>query len=90
MSEPANPTPAPDPVPPTVEALQREIEHLRWQLARKTTEADMYRETVYDWLREKMTEPPLTEDEIRVLLLQPRGETSLADLLAELEREAEG
>jgi len=90
VSEPASNNPGPDPVPPTVEALQREVEHLRWQLARKTTEADMYRATVYDWLRDKMTEPPMTEEEIRRLLLQPRGETSLADLLAELEREAEG
>ncbi|MFO0799742.1 MAG: hypothetical protein U0804_19905 [Gemmataceae bacterium] len=90
MSEPANPTPAPDPVPPTVEALQREIEELRWQLARKTREADMHRAAAYDWLRDKLTEPPMTEEEIRRLLLQPRGDTSLADLLAELEREAEG
>lgn len=89
MSEPAN-NPGPEPVPPTVESLQREIEELRWQLARKTTEADIHRETAYDWLRDKLNEPPMTEEEIRVLLAEPQGDTSIADLLAELEREAEG
>jgi hypothetical protein len=90
VSEPADPTPGPDAVPPTVEALQREIEQLRWQLARKTAEADIHRAAVYDFYRDKLNEPPLTEDEIRELLNAPRGDTSIADLVAELEREAEG
>lgn len=89
MSEPADPTPGPDPVP-TVEALQREVEELRWQLARKTREADMHRAAAYDFYRDKLGYTPLTDEEIRALLLEPRAETSLADLLAELEREAEG
>ncbi|QDU24263.1 hypothetical protein [Urbifossiella limnaea] len=90
MSEPANPTPAPDPVPPTVEALQRQIEELRWQLARKTTEADIHRAAVYDFYRDKLAEPPLTEDEIRELLAAPQSEESLLDILEEYERRTGG
>lgn len=86
-----HPTPSgPDPVPPTVEALQREIEHLRWQLARKTTEADIHREAVYHFYRDELAKPPLTEEEIRELLAAPRSEESLLDIIEEYERRAGG
>lgn len=82
MSEPANPTPGPDPVPPTVEALQREIEELRWRLARKTTGAAIHRETGHDWLHNKMGYTALTEDEIRELLTAPRADgESIRDII---------
>lgn len=80
--------PAPDPVPPTVEALQRELEELRFQLARKTREADIYRETVYDLYRDKFPYVPMTEDEARELMNtppSPPGE-SIREILEEYER----
>jgi len=86
VSEPANPTPGPDPVPPTVEALQREIEDLRWQLARKTTEADIHRQAVYDFYRDKFPTDPMTEEEARELMNTPPGGETLSDIIAEFER----
>jgi hypothetical protein len=87
VTDPADPTP----VPPTVEELQREIEQLRWQLARKTREADIHREAVHDFYRDQLAAyTPMTAEEARELMTAPRGEKSIADLLAELEREAEG
>lgn len=82
MSDPADPTP----VPPTVEEPQREVEGLREQLARKTAEADIHRKAVFDIYRDRLAEPPLTEDEIRELLTTPQGEGSLLDILEEYER----
>jgi hypothetical protein len=79
----------PDPEKPTIESLQREIAELRFQLARKTTEADLYRETVYDLYRDKIPFTPMTEEEARELMNTPPappGE-SLGDLIADLQRE---
>lgn len=89
MTDPTTP-PGPNPDPPTVEALQREIAHLREQLARKTTEAQIYREAVYDMVRDKVSYPPMTEDEARELMNTPPGGETLGDIIAELEREIRG
>lgn len=80
--------PAPDPEKPTVEALEREIAELRFRLDRKTREADIYRETVYDLYRDKFPYVPMTEDEARELMStppSPPGE-SIREILEEYER----
>jgi len=81
---------APDPEKPTIEALQREIEKLRVQLARKSKEADIYRETVYDLYRDQFPYVPMTEEEARELMFGPRAEKSIADLIAEHEQQLGG
>ena len=90
MTDPTPTPPAPDPERPTVEALQREIERLREQLARKTTEADIYRETVYDMVRGTYHFTPMTEDEARELMNTPPGGESIRDIIAEYERRLGG
>jgi hypothetical protein len=89
MTDPATP-PGPNPEPPSVEALQREIAHLREQLARKTTEATIYREAVYDMVRDKVSYTPMTEEEARELMKTPPGGESIPDIIAEYERRLGG
>lgn len=66
--------------------LKREVERLRTQLAKTTTEAEMYRRAAYAMLEKIDPYVSPTEEELSDLMHGPRGR-SIRDIIAEFERE---
>jgi hypothetical protein len=73
----------------TPDDLRARIEQLERDLARVTTERDMFKKTVYDDLRESIPYTPMTLEEARELMTAPQGER-IVDIIAEYEKELAG
>jgi hypothetical protein len=66
--------------------LKREVERLRAQLAKATTEAEVY---AYSMLEQLVPYVPPTEEELHEMMHGPRGR-SILEIIDELEREGAG
>lgn len=97
MSEMPMPSPPPNGTAPestdlpagggeSVADLKREVERLRAQLAKATTEAETYRRAAYAMLEKIDPYVSPTEEELRDLMHGPRGR-SIRDIIAEFEQE---
>ncbi|HSQ57308.1 MAG TPA: hypothetical protein VLM40_16420 [Gemmata sp.] len=69
--------------------LKSEVERLRTQLAKVTTEAEMYRRAAYSMLEQLVPYVPPTEEEFHNMMRGPRGR-SILEIVNELEREGAG
>ena len=68
--------------------LRRQVADLTDKLARKTAEADEYRQSVFALLNQLLPDKTPTDDEVRELMHGPHGRP-LLELIEELERQPE-
>lgn len=76
-----------DPNNLTPDELRERIAQLERQLARVTKERDLFKQTVYNDLREAVPHTPITLEEAHELMSAPPGEESILDVIAEYKQE---